>query len=318
MAICLTASPKEENIMEERLQKLISQAGITSRRAAEELILDGRVTVNGRVVSELGAKADLAKDKVTVDGKPIQAAEKLYYVLLHKPAGYVTSLKDPQGRQLVTELIKDVGERLFPVGRLDYNSEGLLLMTNDGEWANRLMHPRHQVDKEYHVRVRGKVDPQQVKRLAGGIDLEDGPAAGATVRVLKADQNNDWLSITIREGRNRQIRRMCAAVGLFVVRLRRIRYGNLTLGGLKPGEYRLLSAEEAQNLDAPPAPPERKTAERPAAPKPEQSDKPRPPRSAAPSASRPAKPGFKTGEKPGHKSERNPTKRTPRPAPRGK
>lgn len=304
--------------MEERLQKLISQAGITSRRAAEELILAGRVTVNGQVVSELGAKADLSKDRVTVDGKPIQAAEKLYYVLLHKPAGYVTSLKDPQGRQLVTELVKDLGERLFPVGRLDYNSEGLLLLTNDGEWANRLMHPRHQVDKEYHVRVRGKVDPQQIKRLAGGIDLEDGPAAGATVRVLKADQSNDWLSITIREGRNRQIRRMCAAVGLFVVRLRRIRYGNLTLGGLKPGEYRLLSTDEAQALDAPPAPPERKAAERPATAKTAPPENQRPPRSATHSGAKPAKPGFKTDTKPVKSSDRNALKRPPRPAPRGK
>lgn len=237
--------------MMERLQKIISAAGITSRRASEELILAGRIAVNGVVVTELGSKADPAKDLVTLDGQPIKPAEKRYYVLLHKPAGYVTSLKDPQGRQLVTELVKDIGERLFPVGRLDYNSEGLLLLTNDGEWANRLMHPRHQVDKEYHVRVRGKIDPQQIKKLAEGVELEDGPTGSATVRLQKNDQSNDWLSVTIHEGRNRQVRRMCAAVGLFVVRLRRIRYGNLTLGGLQPGEYRLLSKEEAQALDAP-------------------------------------------------------------------
>ncbi len=243
--------------MTERLQKIIAAAGITSRRAAEELILAGRVAVNGVVVTELGSKADPHKDQITLDGHPIKPAEKQYYVLLHKPAGYVTSLKDPQGRQLVTELVKEIGERLFPVGRLDYNSEGLLLLTNDGEWANRLMHPRHQVDKEYHVRVRGKVDPQQIKRLAAGVELEDGPTSGASVRLLKSDQQNDWLSITIREGRNRQVRRMCAAVGLSVVRLRRIRYGNLTLGGLKPGEYRLLTAQEAKELDAPPPPRQR-------------------------------------------------------------
>lgn len=240
--------------MIERLQKIISAAGITSRRASEELILAGRIAVNGTVVTELGSKADPRKDLVTLDGQPIKPAEKLYYVLLHKPAGYVTSLKDPQGRQLVTELVKDIGERLFPVGRLDYNSEGLLLLTNDGEWANRLMHPRHQVDKEYHVRVRGKIDPSQIKKLADGVQLEDGPTGAASVRLLKNDQSNDWLSVTIREGRNRQVRRMCAAVGLFVVRLRRIRYGNLTLGGLQPGEYRLLSPAEAKALDAPPAP----------------------------------------------------------------
>lgn len=238
--------------MSERLQKIIAAAGITSRRAAEELILAGRVMVNDVVVTELGAKADPLTDRIAVDGRLVKPAETLYYVLLHKPAGYVTSLKDPQGRQLVTELVKDVNARLYPVGRLDYNSEGLLLLTNDGAWANRLMHPRHQVDKEYHVRVRGKVDLQQIKRLSEGVELEDGPVSGATVRLLKADQNNDWLSITIREGRNRQVRRMCAAVGLSVVRLRRIRYGNLTLGGLKPSEYRLLTPQEAAELDGPP------------------------------------------------------------------
>lgn len=240
--------------MKERLQKIIAAAGITSRRAAEEMILAGQVAVNGTVITELGVKADPDVDLITVDGTPVKPADRLYYLLLHKPAGYVTSLKDPEGRKLVTELVDDIDARLFPVGRLDYNSEGLLLLTNDGAWANRLMHPRHQVDKEYHVRVRGKADPQQIKRLSDGVQLEDGPASGATVRLLKADQNNDWLSITIREGRNRQVRRMCAAVGLSVVRLRRIRYGNLTLGGLKPGEYRMLTAAEAQSLDAPPAP----------------------------------------------------------------
>lgn len=234
--------------MKERLQKIISAAGITSRRAAEELILSGRVAVNGIVITELGSKADPYQDLITLDGQPIKPAEKKYYLLLHKPAGYVTSLKDPQGRQLVTELLKDVDTRVFPVGRLDYNSEGLLLMTNDGAWANRLMHPRHQVDKEYHVRVRGKIDPQQIKKLAAGVELEDGMTAKANVRLLKSDQQNDWLSISIHEGRNRQVRRMCAAVGLSVVRLRRIRYGNLTLGGLQPGQYRLLSEEEAKSL----------------------------------------------------------------------
>jgi len=264
--------------MTERLQKIIAAAGITSRRAAEELILAGRVAVNGQVVTELGAKADPVTDQVTVDGTLVRPAELLYYVLLHKPAGYVTSLKDPQGRQLVTELVKDVNARLFPVGRLDYNSEGLLLLTNDGAWANRLMHPRHQVDKEYHVRVRGKVDQQQIKRLNDGIELEDGPVSGATVRLLKTDQNNDWLSVTIREGRNRQVRRMCAAVGLSVVRLRRIRYGNLTLGGLKPGEYRLLTKQEAAELDAPqPVRPPRPASGGPKA----RSARPAPPRPAS-------------------------------------
>lgn len=264
--------------MTERLQKIIAAAGITSRRAAEELIVAGRVAINGTIVTELGAKADPASDQITVDGTLVKPTETLYYVLLHKPAGYVTSLKDPQGRQLVTELVTEVGARLYPVGRLDYNSEGLLLLTNDGAWANRLMHPRHQVDKEYHVRVRGKVDQQQIRRLNDGIELEDGPVSGATVRLLKTDQNNDWLSVTIREGRNRQVRRMCAAVGLSVVRLRRIRYGNLTLGGLKPGEYRLLTKQEAAELDAPqPARPPRPVSSSPKA----RPDRPAPPRPAS-------------------------------------
>ncbi len=267
--------------MLERLQKIIASAGITSRRAAEELILAGRVTVNGHTVTELGTKANPAADRITVDGSPIRPAETLYYVLLHKPAGYVTSLKDPQGRQLVTELVATIKARLFPVGRLDYNSEGLLLLTNDGAWANRLMHPRHQVDKEYHVRVRGKVDPQQITRLNNGVELEDGPVTGATVRLLKSDQNNDWLSVTIREGRNRQVRRMCAAVGLSVVRLRRIRYGALTLGGLKPGEYRLLSSTEAQELAATPPHHSARTAVSP--PKAAE-QRPRPPKPKRPSS----------------------------------
>lgn len=241
--------------MTERLQKLIAAAGVCSRRTAEEHILAGRVQVNGQTVTELGTKADPSKDKITVDGVLLNQNNQRYYLLLHKPAGYVTSLKDPQERALVTDLITDIDARLYPVGRLDYNSEGLLLMTNDGDWANRLMHPRHEVDKEYHVRVRGKVDPQQIKRLLDGVELEDGPSRATAARIIRQDQQNDWLSITIRQGRNRQVRRMCAAVGLSVVRLRRIRYGILTLGGLKPGQYRLLTAQEAAALVAPPPPP---------------------------------------------------------------
>lgn len=239
--------------MQERLQKILAQAGITSRRAAEELITAGRVAVNGQVVAVLGSKADPERDSITLDGKPVRQVTRKVYILLHKPAGYVTTMKDPQGRPVVTDLLKGAKERLFPVGRLDYNTEGLLLLTNDGAWANTLAHPRHEVDKEYHVRVRGEVGPEQIASLAAGVLLEDGPTAPAQVREVKASDNNTWLSVVIHEGRFRQVRRMCEAVGLSVVRLKRVRYGMLALGDLKPGEYRVLSDGEARALsgDAP-------------------------------------------------------------------
>lgn len=247
-----------ETIMLERLQKIISAAGITSRRASEELILNGQVTVNGVVVTELGSKADPDKDVVAVNGKPLKVCEKRVYLLLNKPTGYITALKDSQGRQLVTDLLKDVPERVYPVGRLDYNTEGLLLLTNDGEWANCLMHPRHEIEKEYHVRVRGKVLDQQLKRMADGIELEEGKTAPAVVSLIKDGEQNDWISVAIHEGRNRQVRRMCEAVSLSVVRLKRIRYGNLSLGTLRTGHFRYLSETEARELVDGPQKPESK------------------------------------------------------------
>lgn len=234
--------------MLERLQKIISAAGITSRRASEELILNGQVTVNGVVVTELGTKADPAVDTITVNGKQLRVSEERLYILLNKPTGYITALKDERGRRLVTDLLKDVPERVYPVGRLDYNTEGLLLLTNDGEWANRLMHPRHEVEKEYHVRVRGKVLEQQLKRMADGVELEDGKTAPAVVRLIKSGEQNDWISVTIHEGRNRQVRRMCEAVSLSVVRLKRIRYGSLALGTLRDGQFRYLTEAEVGEL----------------------------------------------------------------------
>lgn len=236
------------NFMQERLQKLISQAGVASRRAAEELILNGRVTVNGMVVTELGSKADPASDRITVDNKLLQFSGKLIYILLNKPVGYITALKDSQGRALVTDLLKGLEERVYPVGRLDYNTEGLLLLTNDGDWANRLMHPRHEVEKEYFVRVRGKVTEQQLKKLSEGVDLEDGKTAPAAVRLVKEGEHNDWISVAIHEGRNRQVRRMCEAVGISVVRLRRVRYGALSMGTLKVGQFRYLKDSEVREL----------------------------------------------------------------------
>jgi len=234
--------------MEERLQKILSQAGVASRREAERMITDGRIAVNGMPITELGAKADPSRDTITVDGKPVTVDEKRVYVLLNKPVGYVTTLKDPEGRPIVTDLLKGLGVRVFPVGRLDYNTEGLLLLTNDGEWANRLAHPRHEVDKEYLVRIRGTVAREQIVRLEQGVELEDGKTAPARVALTKQSDNNTWISITIHEGRYRQVRRMCEAVSLSVVRLRRVRYGSLELGELKQGQYRHLTPAEVSAL----------------------------------------------------------------------
>jgi len=234
--------------MQERLQKVLAQAGFASRRAAEGMITAGRVAVNGTVVTELGTKVDPDSDVVTLDGKLVAVEKERVYVLLHKPAGYVTTLSDPQGRPLVTDLLKGVSARVFPVGRLDYNTEGLLLLTNDGALANRLAHPRYGVEKEYHVRVRGEVSGEQLAALAGGVALEEGKTAPAQARVVKGSDNNTWLSLVIHEGRYRQVRRMCEEVGLTVVRLKRVRYGFLEMGGLRPGEFRFLTGDEVKRL----------------------------------------------------------------------
>jgi len=236
--------------MQERLQKILAHAGIASRREAETIIVSGRVAVNGRVVTELGSKADPYSDRITLDGKPIRIESKKVYILLNKPAGYVTTMKDPQGRPVVKDLLTGVKERIYPVGRLDYNTEGLLLLTNDGELTNRLAHPRHEVEKEYMVRVQGRVLPDQIKLLTEGVDLDDGLSAPAVVKPISESENNTWISISIHEGRYRQVRRMCEAVGLNVVRLKRTRYAFLETGELKVAEYRHLSAGEVSRLYA--------------------------------------------------------------------
>ena len=178
----------------------------------------------------------------------MRAKTERLYLLLYKPAGYVTTLKDPEGRPVVTDLLKGVSERVYPVGRLDYNTEGLLLLTNDGEWANRLAHPRHEVEKEYVVKVRGRVDAEQLGRLADGVELDDGRTAPAKVSLIHETERNSKIAVTIHEGRYRQVRRMCEAVGLSVVSLKRTRYGFLELGELKPGEFRRLTPQEAQRI----------------------------------------------------------------------
>ena len=234
--------------MQERLQKIISQAGIASRRESETIIQEGRVAVNGVVVTELGTKADPATDSITVDGKELSIDEKRVYLLLYKPVGYMTTMKDPEGRPIVTDLLTGIKERVYPIGRLDYNTEGLLLLTNDGALANILMHPSHEVDKGYLVRVSGQVSDSQIKRLSEGVKLEDGMTAPAKVLPFSESDQNSWISITIHEGRYRQVRRMCEAVGLSVVRLKRARYDFLEIGDMKPGDFRFLEPDEVERL----------------------------------------------------------------------
>lgn len=235
-----------------RLQKLLSAAGVASRRHAEALILEGRVSVNGHVVRELGTRADPDRDQVRVDGSRIGLAKRRRYVLMNKPRGYVTTRSDPQGRPTVLDLLRSTSEYLYPVGRLDYESEGLVLLTNDGDLAARLMHPRHAVEREYHVRVRGIPDVRTLTRLSRGIVLEGRRTAPAGARVIEGQRgargDQSVMALILREGRSRQVRRMCEAVGHPVVRLRRVRIGPLRDPTLKTGAYRELTVDEVRRL----------------------------------------------------------------------
>jgi 23S rRNA pseudouridine2605 synthase len=238
--------------VQERLQKIISAAGVASRRAAERLIVAGRVAVNGTPITDLGSKADPAADTIWVDGRKIKTAVTLRYVLVNKPAGMVTTRSDPERRRTVLELVPPELGYLYPVGRLDYDSEGLLLLTNDGELAARLTHPRHEVPKVYRARVRGVPDAAAIERLARGIPLDGHRTAPAGVRVLKrldSPRGNDAIvEITLHEGRNRQVRRMCEAVGHPVMTLERTAFGPLRVSGLKTGHSRELTAHEIRAL----------------------------------------------------------------------
>lgn len=232
--------------MEERLQKLLSAAGICSRRAAEAYITAGRVTVNGHPAA-LGERADLDRDEILVDGRPLSPRPEKVYLMLNKPRGYVTTLSDEKGRRTVAELVADCGVRVWPVGRLDLNSEGLLLMTNDGNLTDRLLHPSGEVEKVYQVRVRGEISGA-AERLAAITDLEGERIRPARVRALRTGRERAELEITIHEGKNRQIRRMCTACGLTVERLRRVREHTLELGDLPPGRWRYLTEREREEL----------------------------------------------------------------------
>jgi pseudouridine synthase len=241
----------------ERLQKVLSQAGIASRRASEQLIADGRVTVNGRTVLEMGVKADPAVDDIRVDGRRVKGPQRHRYILLNKPAGFVTTRSDPQRRRTVLDLLRGVREYVYPVGRLDYDTEGLLLLTNDGDLAARLTHPRHGVERTYEARVAGMPDEDAIERMRRGIPLDGRRTQPATVvllnkapatRLAGRKEPEGLLRITIREGRNRQVRRMCEAVGHPVKSLTRRRIGPLSDRQLKTGEWRDLRPEEIRAL----------------------------------------------------------------------
>lgn len=232
--------------MEERLQKILSAAGVCSRRAAEGYITAGRVTVNGSVAA-LGDRADPEKDDIRLDGKPVTAQEEHVCLLLNKPRGYVTTLSDEKGRRTVADLVKDCGVRVYPVGRLDLDSEGLLLMTNDGALMQHLLHPSHEVSKTYHVSVFGNVNGA-AERLSRITELEGEPIRPARVETLSRGENTACYAITIHEGKNRQIRRMCAQCGLTVKRLRRVQEHTLILGNLPAGRWRHLTPGEVADL----------------------------------------------------------------------
>jgi 23S rRNA pseudouridine2605 synthase len=230
-----------------RLQKLLSQANVTSRRKAEELIQSGRVKVNGKIIRELGSKADPDKDRIEVDGKRIEPKQPKIAVLLYKPDGYITSMKDPEGRPTVTQLVDSIPVRLFPVGRLDYHTEGLLILTNYGELAQSIQHPSRAIAKVYWAKVKGIPTPQQIGQLRKGIVIEGRKTLPARADVIET-RKNAWLEISIHEGRQNQIRKMCEAVGHPVIKLRRIAIGFLRDTKLKPGEYRPLTPQEVKRF----------------------------------------------------------------------
>lgn len=232
--------------MRERLQKILSARGVASRRRAEEMIREGLVTVNGAAAA-LGDTADPDTDEILVEGKPLPSQEKYVYILLNKPRGYVTTLSDEKGRPEAARLVADCGVRVYPVGRLDMDSEGLLLFTNDGEFANALMHPKHEVEKTYLVWVRG-FHAQAEELLKKPITLDGYTIRPPKVKLVSAQGNKARFFVTIHEGRNRQVRRMCQAAGMEVTRLRRIREGSLSLGELESGKWRYLTPDEVENL----------------------------------------------------------------------
>ncbi|MGO4888252.1 pseudouridine synthase [Anaerobacillus sp. MEB173] len=232
----------------ERLQKVIAQAGLASRRKAEQLIVDGKVKVNGQVITELGVKVNTNRDKIEVNGVPIDKEEPVYF-LLYKPTGVISSVQDEKGRKVVTDFL-DIEQRVYPVGRLDYDTSGLILLTNDGELAHRLMHPKFKIDKVYIAKVKGIPSRENLRKLEKGVFLDDGKTAPAKVKFQSGNQQqgSSIVEITIHEGKNRQVRRMFEAIGHPVMKLKRERYGFLTVRGMNPGDVRELKPHEVKQL----------------------------------------------------------------------
>lgn len=230
-----------------RLQKYLAQCGVASRRKSEELIESGKVKINGRV-AQIGDKVNPKKDDITVSGKKIVKSKKYTYIMLHKPRGFITTMSDEMDRKCVAMLVKDVGARVYPVGRLDRESEGLLLMTNDGEFANAMTHPTKHVPKTYRVTVRPSISEEQITKLSTGIDIDGRKTAPAEVRVVKREENRVVIEIILYEGRNRQIRKMCEQVNLKITRLKRVAVGELTIGMLKPGQWKYMNYNEISIL----------------------------------------------------------------------
>jgi 23S rRNA pseudouridine2605 synthase len=240
--------------MQERLQKILAQAGIASRRKAEELIREGKVRVDGMVVTEMGVRVDPATQKIECNGRPVFSLEKKVYILLHKPAGFLSTVRDPQGRPIVTDLLPNIKqgrpivtdllpnikERIYPVGRLDLDTEGALLLTNDGELAQAVLHPSREVKKTYVAKIKGRPGSKKLAALSRGIELEGKKTWPAEITVLASEKQTTTIQIVIHEGRKRQVRKMFEAVGHPVLQLKRMAYGQLALGELKPGKYRFL------------------------------------------------------------------------------
>lgn len=230
-----------------RLQKMLADCGVASRRKAEEMIQAGLVTVNGET-AHIGDKVDPRRDRVAVKGRPVQPRSKNVYIMLHKPRGYITTMSDEMGRRCVAELVKEIPERIYPVGRLDRDSEGLLLMTNDGAFANKMVHPSMHVPKVYRVTIRPSITEDQLTQMSVGMEIDGEKTLPASVRVLEQQQGRVVLEIVLQQGRNRQIRKMCEQLGLEVARLKRIAMGPVKLGMLQPGQYRELTKEEIKGL----------------------------------------------------------------------
>jgi len=232
--------------MQERLQKVLAKAGIASRRRAEEMIREGRVRVDGRVVTEMGIRVDPETQKIECDGRRVSSREKKVYILLHKPAGFLSTVDDPRGRPIVTDLLPNIKERIYPVGRLDLDTEGALILTNDGELAQEILHPSREVNRTYLARVKGKPNSAKLEALSRGIVLEGRKTWPAKLRVRDAAGPNTVIEIVIHEGRKRQVRKMFAAVGHPVLELKRIAYGHLELGNLEPGKFRFLTPRDIE------------------------------------------------------------------------